>query len=118
MRDLAPEIVRQRLLVEGFFTVDVDENVIRAFFDRITDALGLRTYGAPTVFAPVGEGRAENQGYDAFVPLIDSGISLYVWTGPRFLSVVAFTCKPFDVDAAIAVTREYFAMTAVEYTEF
>ena len=86
MRDLAPDIVRQRLLVEGYYTRDVDEDVIRAFFDRITSELGLRTYDVPIVFAPGGEGRTENAGYDAFVPLIDSGISLYVWTGPRFLS--------------------------------
>ena len=118
MRDLAPDIVRQRLLVEGFFTVPVDEEVIRAFFARLTGELALRTYGEPTVFAPGGEGRSENAGYDAFVPLIDSGISLYVWTGPRFLSVVAFTCKPFDAATAVAVTRDFFAMTEVESATF
>lgn len=118
MRDLAPDIVRQRLLVEGFFTVDVDEDVIRAYFAHLTGALELRTYGAPTVFAPGGEGRAENAGYDAFVPLIDSGISLYVWTARRFLSVVAFTCKPFDTATAVAATRDFFEMSAVESSAF
>ena len=91
MRDLAPDIVRQRLLIEGYFGVDVDEATIRDFFAGITDELGLRTYGVPTIFAPGGDGRAENQGYDAFVPLIDSGISLYVWTEAHFLACVAFT---------------------------
>jgi hypothetical protein len=119
MRDLAPDIVRQRLLIEGFFTVDVDPDTIRTYFDRITGALELRTYETPIVFAPSsGEGREENAGYDAFVPLIDSGISLYVWTEPRFLSVVAFTCKVFDVGTAVAVTREFFDMTSVEFDAF
>ena len=118
MRDLAPDIMRQRLLIEGFFTIDVDEDVIRSFFERITSALELRTYDVPIVFSPGGEGRQENAGYDAFVPLIDSGISLYVWTGPRFLSVVAFTCKAFDTEAAVAVTEDFFAMTAVESSSF
>lgn len=118
MRDLAPDIVRQRLLIEGYFTVDVDEETIRAYFDRITSALELRTYETPIVFAPRGQGRAENAGYDAFVPLIDSGISLYVWTEPKFLSVVAFTCKAFDVEAAVGVTRDFFAMTRVESEAF
>jgi hypothetical protein len=45
MEDLAPDITRQRLLVEGFFTIDVDEEVIRAYFERITSELQLRTYG-------------------------------------------------------------------------
>ena len=118
MEDLAPDITRQRLIIEGFYTVDVDETVIAQFFNRLTTALGLRTYGAPTIFSPGGEGAAGNQGYDAFVPLIDSGISLYVWTSRRFLSVVAFTCKPFAVDVAVDATRTFFAMTELVHDEF
>jgi hypothetical protein len=116
--NLAPDIVRQRILIEGYFTISVDKEVIRNFFDDITAKLELRTYGAPIVFAPGGEGRAENEGYDAFVPLIDSGISLYVWTKPKFLAVVAFTCKKFDEEMAVAVTRDFFAMKRVESTSF
>lgn len=118
LRDLAPDIVRQRLLVEGFFTAEVDEAAIRAYFARLTSELALRTYDMPVIFAPGGHGRTENEGYDAFVPLIDSGISLYVWTVPRFLSLVVFTCKAFDADRAIAVTKEFFAMDELESTGF
>ena len=118
MRDLASDIVRQRILIEGFYTIDVSEEVIRDFLGHVTNRLDLRTYDAPVVFAPRGEGSDDNEGYDAFVPLIDSGISLYVWTGPRFLSVVAFTCKAFDAQAAVDATREYFAMTDVEFSSF
>jgi S-adenosylmethionine decarboxylase len=52
------------------------------------------------------------------VPLIDSGISLYVWTGPRFLSMVAFTCKAFEAAAAVEATRGFFAMSEIEHTSF
>src|SRR5262245_66201944 len=110
MRDLAPDIVRQRILIEGYYTVPIDRDVIRDFFAHITKQLELRTYDVPVIFAPRGDGRTDNEGYDAFVPLIDSGISLYVWTGPRFLSAVAFTCKAFDVDPAVAATRDFFGM--------
>ncbi len=45
--------------------------------------------GTPVVYAAGADtGRAENAGFDAFVPLINSGIAAYFWTGPRFLSVV------------------------------
>src|SRR5205807_6051712 len=111
MEDLAPDIVRQRLIIEGFYTVEIDETVIERYFADLTTALGLRRYGAPTIFSPAGVGGAANQGYDAFIPLVDSGISLYVWTGAQFLSVVVFTCKAFDVGGAIEVTRGFFAMT-------
>jgi len=118
MENLAPDIVRQRLLIEGIFTIDVDESAITRYFDEVTAALELRTYGSPTIFAPRGEGSDENEGYDAFIPLIDSGISLYVWTGPRFLSVVAFTCKRFDSRRAVDVTRDFFALTRHASAEF
>ena len=118
MHDLAPDIVRQRILIEGYYTVDIDEDVIRNFFAHLTNRLDLRTYDVPVVFVPGGEGRQDNAGYDAFVPLIDSGISLYVWTGPKFLSIVAFTCKAFDADAAVKATGDFFEMTEIEHSAF
>jgi S-adenosylmethionine decarboxylase len=118
VRDLAPDIVRQRILIEGYYTGSIDEDVIRDFFAHVTNRLDLRTYDVPVVFAPGGEGREDNEGYDAFVPLIDSGISLYVWTGPKFLSMVAFTCKAFDAEAAVKATRDFFGMTEIEHSAF
>jgi len=118
MRDLAPGITRQRLLLEGYYTAEVDEAVIRRFLAELPAELGLRTYGEATVFAPGGQGRDSNEGFDAFVPLIDSGISLYAWTAERFLALVLFTCKTFDSARAVAVTRGFFGMTEVEHREF
>ncbi len=118
MEDLAPGIVRQRLLLEGFYSIEVDEDVIHRYFQALTTALALRTYAAPTIFSPRGEGQLQNEGYDAFVPLVDSGISLYVWTGQRFLSVVVFTCKRFDAARAVASTRDFFRMTELAHQEF
>lgn len=110
--DLAPDIFRQRLLVEGYFSIEVDETVIREFLFAICDSLGLQTYSPPIIFSPEsGMGREENAGYDAFVPLIDSGISAYFWSGPKFLSIVFYTCKGFDADAAVTFTRDYFTIT-------
>ncbi len=105
-RDLAPDIVRQRLLMEGYWTVEVDADAIRRLLLDLAAHLDLRTYGEPAVFAPAsGMGRDENAGWDAFVPLIDSGISGYFWAGPRFFSLVLYTCKHFDPAAAIAYVR-------------
>lgn len=112
MRDLAPEIMRQRLLVEGYWTVEMDEDAVRQFLLGLAGHLGLRTYGDPVVFAPAsGMGRDENGGWDAFVPLIDSGISGYFWAEPSFFSVVLYTCTSFDDAAAIAFTREALGVT-------
>lgn len=105
--DMAPEIVRQRLLVEGYWSADVDEPFIRQLLLDLPVHLGLRTYGEPAVYAPgSGMGREANSGWDAFVPLIDSGISAYFWAQPKFFSIVIYTCTKFDGDAAVAFIRE------------
>ena len=55
-------------------------------------------------------GKGENQGFDAFIPLIDSGISLCVWTSERFMSVIFYTCKNFSEDQALTFTKDFFDM--------
>lgn len=109
-KDLAPDIVRQRLLIEAHWRLEtVTEETVRGYLLELAAHLDLRTYGEPVVFSPDGgEGKPENAGFDAFVPLIDSGISGYFWVGPRFLSVVLYTCKHFDEAAAVAFTKDYF----------
>ncbi len=118
MKRLAPEITRQRLLIEGFYKIIMDKEAIDKYFKNITQKLKLRMYGQPIIFSPGGIGKNENQGYDAFVPLIDSGISLYVWANTKFLSVVIYTCKSFDEKIAIEVTKKFFEMNEAESHSF
>ncbi|PIS05355.1 MAG: hypothetical protein COT81_01540 [Candidatus Buchananbacteria bacterium CG10_big_fil_rev_8_21_14_0_10_42_9] len=118
MENLAPDITRQRLLLEGYFTIEVNEKTIKDYFTFICKNLGLRVYGKPIIFSPGGEGKDENQGYDAFIPLIDSGISLYVWSSAKFISVIIYTCKEFDESGAIDGTKAFFKMDRIEHQAF
>lgn len=106
-RTLAPEVRRQRLLVEGYFDAPIDEASLRQFLLDLAALLQLRTYGEPVIFSPAsGMGKEANAGFDAFVPLIDSGISAYVWSQARFTSVVIYTCREFDDLAADTFCRD------------
>jgi S-adenosylmethionine decarboxylase len=118
MKDLAPNITRQRLLIEANYDRSLVEADVRAYLLDLAAKLNLRVYGDPIIHSPSGEGKEENQGYDAFVPLIDSGISLYIWTNAKFLSVVLYTCKQFSVADALEFTRQFFKTTELESTEF
>lgn len=118
MKDLAPQLTRQRLLIEAKYQTSADKNVVEAYLKELTQTLGLRTYGETTIHSPSGRGKAENQGYDAFIPLVDSGISLYIWTNKKFLSCLLYTCKKFSVDTAVEFTRKFWQTTDLEYTEF
>jgi S-adenosylmethionine decarboxylase len=119
MGRIAPEIFRKRLLIEGYYARAVlDADALRSYFTVITGRLGLRTYGEPIVHATSGQGKAVNEGYDAFVPLIDSGIYVCVWSTRRFASVILYTCAEFDDAVATAATREFFEFTAWETASF
>lgn len=118
MKDLAPDITRIRLLIEGFFSAPMDEGRVRDYLLGIADELGLKVYGEPTIHSPAGIGSDHNQGFDAFVPLIDSGISLYVWSQQRFFSTLIYSCKSFNADAACKFTQAYFGASEVEHRKF
>lgn len=118
MEDIAPQIVRQRLLIEATYTIAVDRITVEKYLLDIAKSLGLRTYGKPIIHSPSGEGKEANQGFDAFIPLIDSGIALYVWTNEKFLSCVLYTCKNFSIDGAIKFTQDFLKASKLVYREF
>jgi S-adenosylmethionine decarboxylase len=118
VRDLAPHVLRQRLLVEGYYAVELTRERLAEYLLGVAAHLGLKAYGEPTIHSPAGLGRAENQGFDAFLPLVDSGIAAYVWSSARFFSIVLYTCKRFDEAAAVRYTREFFGADEVESLAF
>lgn len=115
---IASEIFRKRLLVEGYFQTEVNEESLRGYFSRITSDLGLRTYGDPIIHRTGGAGKDINEGYDGFVPLIDSGIYIGVWVNPRFLSTIIYTCGEFDADKAVSLVAEIFRLSEFQSAVF
>ncbi|HUX79919.1 MAG TPA: S-adenosylmethionine decarboxylase [Alphaproteobacteria bacterium] len=109
MKNIAPHIYRQRLMIEAFYTIEVTKEMLDAYLRGVAEHLNLKIYGDPIIFSPAtGMGKEENQGFDAFVPLIDSGISAYVWSSSKFFSVLFYTCKSFDEQKAIEYTKDFF----------
>ena len=119
MDDLAPEIFRQRLLVEGRYRAIVDAAAVEGFLFGLAAALGLTPYGQAVVHAPGGRGQEINQGFDAFLPLVDSGIAAYFWSRPGFFSIVVYSCAPFQPQAALDFCREALeAKSPLAWKEF
>lgn len=106
------------MLIEGFYKLSINKNIIEEYFKKIIKALNLKVYKKPIIFSPKGEGKEINQGYDAFIPLIDFGISLYVWANVNFLSLIIYSCKSFDKKKSIEVTREFFKINEIEAQSF
>lgn len=118
MKNLAPHIYRQRLLIEGFYARPVDEAAVLEYFRTILAGLGMTAAGDPAVNSSLGKGRTENQGIEAFIPLIESGIALYTWESSRFISLIIYTCKAYDNGAALSITQEFFQISELAYQAF
>ena len=112
LKNIAPEIFRQRLIIEGYYRIDVTREILKKYLVDLAGYLKLKIYGDPIIFSPsTGMGKAENAGFDAFVPLIDSGISAYIWSNAKFFSIVVYTCKGFEERSAVEFTRNFFSVS-------
>ena len=100
MKNLKPEIYRQRLIVEGFYTVEVTEDFVRDFLKGLGEELGMRPIGEPYVFSPDAISDLHH-GLGGFMAWAESGVALYTWSAHKFFTVDIYTCKPFAVDAAV-----------------
>lgn len=118
LRNLAPDVFRQRLLMEGLYRIDVTREALAQYMAGLAAHLQLQAYDQPVIYSPAGRGKVQNQGFDAFLPLIDSGIAAYVWSSARLFSIVLYTCKRFDEMQAVRFTRTFFDATEVEWFAF
>jgi len=116
---LSPNIYRQRLLIEANYTLNTTEKEVNEFLISVCNELGVtRATEKPFVNCTYGTGKPENQGFEAFQPLIESGISIYTWDNDKFLSILFFTCKPFDANTAINFSNSFFGFTDYTFKEF
>ena len=105
--DPCPEILRQRLVVEGRYGIGPPDRVfIESFLSDLSDHLGMRPLTPVLVFSP-DQHSGLHHGIAGFLPWVESGCSLYTWSDKRFFSLEVFSCKAFDPAACIdfAATR-------------
>jgi hypothetical protein len=113
MKDLAPEIYRQRAVIEGYPTAPLKAKEIKEYLKKLSDVLDMKTLIEPVTH------RSDLYGEAAWIHWETSGAHFYAWDVPRlFFSVDIYTCKKFDVKDAVAFTKEYFKATDIEYKEF
>jgi len=108
MRDLAPSIVRQRLVVEGTISSPIGVEAIVEYLKRIGELADMRVLTEPvTHLSPL-------YGWAGWVHWETSGAHFYAWDEPHlFFSVDMYACKAFDPWLIVEFTREFFAATDV-----
>ena len=57
MKDLAPEIFRQRLLIEAKYDCEMNAKKIRKYFNGLAKVLDTHIYGKPDIHSTNGKGK-------------------------------------------------------------
>jgi len=113
MPDLAPGIVRQRLVIEGVPGSEIDDGQITEYLAALSTVCGMVTIAAPTTH------RSERFGWAGWIHWETSGAHFYAWEQPAlFFSVDIYTCKIFDPLAALDFTARFFAVESIVAKEF
>lgn len=113
VKDLAPEIYRQRLVVEGLVAAPIDAESIRTYLSRLSQVLDMVTLLEPVTH------RSPTFGWAGWIHWETSGAHFYAWEQPRlFFSVDMYTCKQFSARAAVDFTSDFFDAQEVTYREF
>lgn len=113
MRDLAPHIHRQRLVVEGICAHAITDRSIEEYLSKLSVVCGMVTLTEPVTH------RSDRFGWAGWIHWETSGAHFYAWDGePSFFSVDIYTCKAFDTDAAVQFTAAFFSALDVESREF
>lgn len=103
MIDLAPEIYRQRLVVEGLVDRPIERHKIVEYLSELSRVLDMIT-----VLDPVTH-ESDLYGWAGWIHWETSGAHFYAWDRPRlFFSVDMYTCKWFSNDEAVEFTRAFF----------
>jgi S-adenosylmethionine decarboxylase len=113
MRDLAPEIHRQRLVIEGLVAAPILEADIKVYLKELGSIADMRVLTEPVTH------QSPLYGWAGWVHWESSGAHFYAWDVPRlFFSVDIYTCKPFDPHHAVAVTATFFSAEEIVGREF
>ncbi len=111
--DLAPDIHRQRLVIEGIPDAPIDAGDIVEYLRRLSDTCGMVTLIDPVTH------RSDRYGWAGWIHWETSGAHFYAWESPRlFFSVDIYTCKPFDPVAAVEETAAFFRAREIVAREF
>jgi S-adenosylmethionine decarboxylase len=111
--DLAPSILRQRLVIEGLVEHEISDRDITTYLARLSDVCGMTVLAEPVTH------RSDRYGWAGWIHWESSGAHFYAWAEPEpFFSVDIYTCKAFSPVSAIKFTAEFFSATAISAKEW
>ena len=111
-KDLAPDICRQRIVIEGTLHNPFKAEDMDRYCREMTKVLNITAATAPFCnYDP-------DYGWCAYVHWKESGMHVYAWDDrkPCFFSVDVYTCRAFDPETPVKYSEEFFGDNLIEIT--
>jgi len=102
-KNLAPKLVRQRVIIEGTTEKIVEPEQIKSYLQALADVTKMEVLSPPEAHS------AHDMGYGGWIHWKSSGAAFYSYpTDLPLFTVDCYTCKPFSAESAAEFTRKYF----------
>ena len=108
--NLAPDIHRQRMVLEGVLLEPFNPVDMVNYCNGISRVLNMTPVGKPkTDFA-------EDYGWCCFMHWKESGMHIYGWDRrhPPFFSIDIYTCKEFKYEKAVEYTEDFLGKNLIK----
>ena len=108
--DLAPDICRQRIVIEGTLHNSFTPEEMTRYCAEVTEVLKMTA-----VTAPVCNYDA-SYGWCAYMHWKESGMHVYAWDNrkPPFFSIDIYTCKVFNELDVVEFTKKFFGNSLID----
>jgi S-adenosylmethionine decarboxylase len=111
-KNLAPNLVRQRLIIEGTTEKIVEPKLIKTYLGAMAEVAKMDVLSGPMAYS------AHEMGYGGWIHWKSSGAHFYSYpTEPPLFTVDIYTCKPFSVDEVVEFTKKYFKVIEIVWRE-
>ena len=111
-KNLAPDLVRQRIVIEGTTKEIVGPEQIKAYLLALADVTKMEVLSGPFSYS------AHEMGYGGWIHWKTSGSHFYSYpTTPPLFTVDIYTCKPFSPDDVVTFTKNFFHAIEIVWKE-
>lgn len=111
-RNLAPNLVRQRVIIEGTTKKIVKPQQIKDYLNALSSVVDMTVLSEPVAYS------AHEDGYGGWIHWKTSGAHFYSYpTYKPLFTVDCYTCKAFSIEKAVAFTEKYFDAIEIVYKE-
>ena len=118
MKNFAPDIYRQRLVIEGVYSVKMNPKLLKRCMDELSKKLGMKIIYGPIVKNIAYKINPNHGGFESVLIWAESGASIYTWNRNNFFTVDIYTCRKFDPKTAVAHIKDSFKAQEIDFKEF